>query len=81
MFYLTTCVDIFKFIEGLCARLKLLSEIAEFFLETVTRLTTLLLLLIALLANMAVSFISRYLVDVVLKIAFFATNLHYLTVS
>ena len=36
MFYLTTCVDIFKFIEGLCASLKLLSdllcaEIAEFF--------------------------------------------------
>ena len=29
-----------------------------------TRLTTLLLLLIALLANVAVSFISRYLVDV-----------------
>ena len=88
MFYLTTCVDIFKFIEGLCASLtcKLLSdllcaEIAEFFLEIVTRLTTLLLLLIALLANMAVSFISRYLVDVVLKTAFFATNLHYLIVS
>ena len=87
MFYLTTCVDIFKFIEGLCASLKLLSdllsaEIAEFFLEIVTRLTTLLLLLIiALLANMAVSFISRYLVDVMLKTAFLATNLHYLIVS
>ena len=86
MFYLTTCVEIFKFIEGLCASLNLLSdllcaEIAEFFLEIVTRLTTLLLLLIALLANMAVSFISRYLVDVVLKTAFFATNLHYLIVS
>ena len=83
MFYLTTWVDIFKFIEGLCASLKLLSdllcaEIAEFFLEIVTRLTTLLLLLIALLA---VSFISRYIVDVVLKTAFFATNLHYLIVS
>ena len=51
------------------------------FLKIVTRLTTLLLLLIALLANMAVSFISRYLVDVVLKTAFFATNLHYLKVS
>ena len=65
--------------------LKLLSDLlcaetAEFFLEIVTRLTTLLLLLIALLANMAVSFISRYLVDVVLKTAFFATNLHYLIV-
>ena len=45
-----------------------------------TRLTTLLLLLIALLANVAVSFISRYLVDVVLKTAFFATNLHFLVV-
>ena len=56
------------------------AEIAEFFLEIVTRLTTLLLLLIALLANMAVSFISRYLVDVVLKTAFFATKLHYLIV-
>ena len=72
--------------EGLCASIKLLSdllcaEIAEFnFLEIVTRLTTLLFLLIALLANMAVSFISRYLVDVVLKTAFFATNLHYLIV-
>ena len=55
------------------------AEIAEFFLEIVTRLTTL-LLLIALLANMAVSFISRYLVDVVLKTAFFVTNLHYLIV-
>ena len=86
MFYLTTCVDIFKFIEGLCASLRLLSDlpcagITEFFLEIVTRLTTLLLLLIALLTNMAVSFISRYLVDVVLKTAFFATNLHYLIVS
>ena len=86
MFCLTTWVDIFKFIEGLCASLKLLSdllcaEIAEFFLEIVTRLTTLLLVLIALLANMAVSFISRYIVDVVLKTAFFATNLHYLIVS
>ena len=83
MFYLTTWVDIFKFIEGLCASLKLLSdllcaEIAEFFLEIVTWLTTLLLLLIALLA---VSFISRYIVDAVLKTAFFATNLHYLIVS
>ena len=79
-------IDIFKFIEGLCASLKLLSdllcaEITEFFLEIVTRLTTLLLLLIALLANMAVSFISRYFVDVVLKTAFFATNLHHLIVS
>ena len=44
------------------------------------RLTTLLLLLIALLAKVAVSFISRYLVDVVLKTAFFATNLHFLVV-
>ena len=49
MFYLTTWVDIFKFIEGLCVSLKLLSdplcaEIAEFFLEIVTWLTTLLLL-------------------------------------
>ena len=66
--------------------LKLLSDLlcaesAEFFLEIVTRLTTLLLLLIALLANMTVSFISHYLVDVVLKTAFFATNLHYLIVS
>ena len=83
MFYLTTWVDIFKFIEGLCASLKLLSdllcaEIAEFFLEIVTWLTTLLLLLIALLV---VSFISRYIVDVVLKTAFFKTNVHYLIVS
>ena len=36
MLYLTTCVDIFKFIEGLCASLKLLSDLlcaesAEFF--------------------------------------------------
>ena len=27
MFYLTTCVDIFKFIEGLCASLRLLSDL------------------------------------------------------
>ena len=45
-----------------------------------TRLTTLLLLLIALLANVAVLFISRYLVDVVLKTAFFVTNSHFLVV-
>lgn len=58
----------FKFIEGFCASVKLLSdllcaEIAVFFFEIVIQFTTLLLLLIALLANMAVSFISRYLIN------------------
>ena len=57
----------FKFIEGFCASVKLLNdllcaEIAEFFLEIVKLLTTLLLLLVAFLTNVAVSFITHYLI-------------------
>ena len=69
MFFLATSVDMnmFKFIEGFCTSVKLLNdllcaEIAEFFLEIVKLLTTLLLLLVAFLTNVAVSFITRYLI-------------------
>ncbi|KAL9977288.1 hypothetical protein ACROYT_G014677 [Oculina patagonica] len=74
LFFLATSVDVnmFKFIEGFFACVKLLSdllcaEIAEFFLEIAILLTTLLLILIAFLANMAVSFIARYLDLIILS--------------
>ena len=62
----------FKFIDGFFACVKLLSdllcaEIAEFFLEIAILLTTLLQILIAFLASMAVSFISCYLDLIILS--------------
>ena len=59
----------FKFIDGVFACVKLLSDLlcAEFFLEIAILLTTLLQILIAFLASMAVSFISRYLDLIILS--------------
>ena len=62
MFFRATSVDMnmFKFIEGFCASVKLLNDLLC--LEIAILLTTLLLLLVAFLTNVAVSFITSYLI-------------------